>query len=169
MNTSDPRQPGRDAPDAPPPAAATPALAREWALQERAQHQARTHEANGDAGDEARALQAYRRIARALRSEPEGRLPSNFAYEVAQLAARLPRAARLDLRIERWLLRGLVASMAIGALVTTAVYARDWIDAAGRTAGGSAGWIATAAACLLLTWLMEGLPGLLRRDAGATR
>ena len=128
--------------------------ADEWALQERAMRDVR---AGAGDGAEDPDLAAYRRIARALRTPPAGRLPSNFAFQVAQFAARLPRASRLDLRLERWLERSLAAAMALGALVVGGVYGMDWLRTLESTDPGVAGWVGALAACLLLTWGMQGL------------
>lgn len=134
----------------------------EWQLQERALREARAQE-HGD-----HALAAYRRIDRALRQPPDERLPSNFAYQVAALAARRPRATGLDLRLERWLLRVLVAAMALGALVAGFAFG-DALRAAGdaliASGNGShaVGWIALVGACVLLSWGMQGVRALRRR------
>jgi hypothetical protein len=134
----------------------------EWQLQERALREARAQE-HGD-----HALAAYRRIDRALRQPPDARLPSNFAYQVAALAARLPRATGLDLRLERWLLRGLAAAMALGALVAGFAFGDALLavgDALIASGNGSHGarWIALVGACILLSWGMHGLRALQRR------
>ena len=153
------RRPGHD----PSHAAGT---ADEWALQERAMHDVR---AGAGDGAEDPDLAAYRRIARALRTPPAGRLPSNFAFQVAQLAARLPRVSRLDLRLERWLVRSLVAAMALGALVVAAVYGMGWLRTLESTGAGAGGWVGALAACLLLTWSMQGWRALRRGGSGMDR
>lgn len=131
----------------------------EWQLQERALHEARAREDGDDA------LAAYRRIDRALRQPPAERLPSNFAYQVAALAARLPRIAPLDLRLERWLLRGLVAAMALGAVIAAVVYGSQWLAAGDALAAAgnnphALGWVLLLGACVLLSWGMQGLRAL---------
>ena len=138
----------------------TDADAREWDLQERARGDVRAGLA-GDAvpGDFA----AYRRIAQALRTPPPDRLPSNFAFEVAQRAARLPDARPADLRLEQWLVRALVVALGVGALVVAALYGGSWLRALDGTGTGAAGWVGTAAACALLTWGMQGWRALVRR------
>lgn len=136
------------------------AEAREWDLQERALREARDG-AQGDAPSPE--LAAYRRIAGALRVPPPERLPSNFAFQVAQLAARLPGARRLDTRLELWLVRSLVAAMGVGGVVVAAIYGAGWLHAVQST--GAAGWAATLAACLLLTWGMQGWRALRHRGA----
>lgn len=131
---------------------------REWALQERARSEERAsgERAGHDAGGDEPELAAYRRIARALRQPPAERLPSNFAWQVAQLAARLPRASRLDLRLEGWLVRSLVAAMVLGGLGAAAFYGTDWLRALDAT-GAAGNWILLVAACVGLSWLPEGL------------
>lgn len=132
---------------------------QEWNLQERAFVEERAIEKRASA--EARGAPedadtaAYRRIVRALRRPPAERLPSNFAWQVAQLAARLPRPSRLDLRLESWLVRGLVAAMVLGGLAVAGVYGLGWLRA--LDASGSAGnWLLLVAGCVALTWLPEG-------------
>lgn len=138
----------------------TDADAREWDLQERARSDVREGLA-GDAvpGDFA----AYRRIAQALRTPPPSRLPSNFAFQVAQLAARRHARRPADLRLEQWLVRALVVVFAIGSLVVAALYGGAWLRALDATGTGAAGWFGTAAACALLTWGMQGWRALTRR------
>lgn len=127
--------------------------AREWELQERARSDVR----EGIAGDAVPGdFAAYRRIARALRTPPPERLPSNFAFQVAQLAARAPDLRRVDLRLEQWLVRSLLVVLAAGALVVAVIYGGGWLRALDATGTGVAGWLGTAAACLLLTWGMQG-------------
>lgn len=123
--------------------------AREWQAQERARIAARggAHAAD-DAGDEAT---AYRRIAHALRTPPPDRLPSNFAFQVAQLAARLPPRAQPDLRLERWLVRALASAMALGALASALVFGTGVLRALDAGGAGTAGWVLLLAACVLPT------------------
>lgn len=120
---------------------------REWQAQERARIDARDGTPPA-ADDEAR---AHARIARALRAAPPDRLPSNFAFQVAQLAGRLPRRAPLDLRLERWLLRALAVAMAIGALASTAVYGVGWLRTLDAAGPGVATWVLLLAAGMLPT------------------
>jgi hypothetical protein len=132
--------------------------AREWELQERARSDVR----DAIAGDAVPSdFAAYRRIAQALRSPPPARLPSNFAFQVAQLAARVPKARRLDTRLEQWLVRSLIAALSVGGLVVAALYGADWLRTVEAT--GAGGWAATVAACLLLTWAMQGWRALAAR------
>ena len=128
------------------------AFEREWALQERAMRELRA----GMPGDGDPELAPYRRIARALNTPPSERLPSNFAWQVAQLAARLPRVSRLDLRLEQWLVRGLVTAMALGGLVVAAVYGAGWL-AALDASGTSGHWLLVIGGCVALTWMPDAL------------
>ncbi len=140
------------------PPARDAGLEREWQLQERALHEERT----GAAPPEDPAVADYRRIVHALRRPLPERLPSNFAYQVARLAARLPKASRLDLRLERWLVRGLVVALSLGALVAAARYGRDWVRTIETAGPATTGWLGLLAACLLLTWGMQGWRALRR-------
>ena len=133
------------------PRPGTDAFEREWQLQERA----RRDERGELAGDPD--IAAYRRVARALRQPQPDRLPSNFAYTVAALAERGLRAARLDTRLEQALVRALVAVMVLGALVVAVLFGRDWLAALDAFGTGASGWVATAVACVALTWGVEGL------------
>lgn len=126
---------------------------REWQLQERALREERA----GLAADGDPDLASYRRVARALRRAPEERLPSNFAYVVAGLAAQGLRAARLDTRLEQGMVRVLVAVMALGAVAVGLLFGRDWLAALDAYGPGASAWLATAVACVGLTWAMEGL------------
>lgn len=132
-----------------------PDFEREWALQERALAEERAGHAEGESPAGGPALIEYRRIVRALRQPAAERLPSNFAWQVAQLAERLPRASRLDLRLEAWLVRSLIAAMVLGGLAVAALYGLEWLRALDAT--GSAGnWLMLVAACVGLSWLPEG-------------
>ena len=135
---------------------------REWELQERARldagarrEAARAQRAPAE-GDDADA-RAYARIAQALRAPLPERLPSNFAHVVAHAAETRARAARQATRMEQGLVRGLVAAMAVAGLVVTLLYARTWLAELDAAAGaGASGWALAAAACLLLTWAVQG-------------
>lgn len=134
--------------------------AREWELQERARSDVRDAiAADAVPGDFA----AYRRIAQALRTPPPERLPSNFAFQVAQIAARAPDLRRFDRRLEQWLVRGLLAALVVGTLVVGMVYGGSWLRALDATGTGVTGWLGTAVACVALTWGMQGWRALLQR------
>lgn len=122
--------------------------AREWDAQERARLDARAARTVFAGDPQSR---DYARIAHALARPMPERLPSNFAFQVAQLAARLPRRAQLDLRLERWLVRALVAAMALGALASAVVFGADVLHAIDAGGAGTAGWVLLALACVLPT------------------
>ena len=136
-----------------PPGPGNDSFEREWQLQERALREERA----GLAGNGDPELAAYRRVAHALRRAPEERLPSNFAYLVAGLAAQGLRAAKLDTRLEQGIVRALVAVMALGAVGVGLLFGRDWLAALDAYGPGASAWLATAVACVGLTWAMEGL------------
>lgn len=135
---------------------AAPAIeAREWQAQERALQEERTGLPPGDADSD-----GYRLVARALRQAPvaEG-LPSNFAYEVARLAAlRAPR--EVDTRLEAWLLRGLVGVMLLAGAVFAALQGPRWV-AAGATlldtagASGAAPWVGLVCGCVAMSFALD--------------
>ena len=133
--------------------------AAEWALQERAR--AQVNEPGAGPADEP-ALRDYLRIAQALRREPDERLPSNFAWQVAQRATRLPRRARIDLRLERWLLRALVCAMGLGAVVVATLYGAGWVTALQRS-GAGADWSLLLGACVALALVPEAVQAWRRR------
>lgn len=101
----------------------------------------------------------------ALRREPDAGPPADFARSVA---ARVARAAALDARVERWLLRGLALVFACSALAVVALHGREWI--AGFVlllpAGASAtalNWMLALLACVALSWSFERLRVAARR------
>lgn len=121
---------------------------REWDAQERARRDARAGRAASADDPQSR---DYARIAHALARPMQARLPSNFAFQVAQLAALLPRPVQLDLRLERWLVRALVGAMALGALVSAVVFGGDVLHALDAGGAGTAGWVLLVLACVLPT------------------
>ena len=100
-------------------------------------------------------------LARALRTTPVPQPPPGFAAEVAALAAARPRAATADDgRVERALLHGLLAVLAMSTLVVLAWFGGQWWDLARGALGAQAVQLSLlGAACLLLSWL----PGAARR------
>lgn len=139
----------------------------EWQAQERAW---RDERAGVPAGDDP--LQAsYRTIARALRTPPPGRLPSNFAVQVAARAGRLPPHASLDLRFEQRLMRVLVGVFALSAAVATALYGPQALSGLAAlvpalSADASLDWLTLVAGCMGLSWSLHLLR---RRQRDATR
>lgn len=132
---------------------------REWQAQERALLNERI---GADAAEDDALVARYRSIARALRQPPAGALPSNFAYEVARLAAMQPRPADIDSALEQWLVRALVGTMVLAAVIVTAIYGSDWLGATGALLGsngiGGGGWIAALVACFAMTFGFGRLP-----------
>ena len=138
---------------------------REWQAQERA---LRNEKLGSDAAQDDALVARYRTIARALRQPPAGALPSNFAYEVARLAALQARPAEVDARLEQWLVRLLVGVMALAGAVVAALYGGQWLQATDalfvETGGvGVGGWIMALAACFAITfgfdWLRKSSHG----------
>ena len=143
---------------------------REWQAQERALQNERS--GTDTAADDA-LVARYRTIARALRQPPPGALPSNFAYEVARLAAMQPQPAEVDSAVEQWLMRALIGAMALAGAAVAALYGGQWLQATGslltETGGvGIGGWIVTLAACFAITFGV-GLLRNGRRDERASR
>jgi hypothetical protein len=129
------------------------AAEREWQAQERAlrDEQQGVHPAASDP-----AARRYRAIAQALRQPPQAQLPVGFAQRTAR---RIVQMAVPDTRLERNLIRVLVAVFALAAVGATVLYGRDWVPA--LTAGIPARWLtdpwlAALAVCL-------GLSGLVAR------
>lgn len=138
----------------------------EWQAQERAWRDERDGAARGDDPLQT----SYRTIVRALRVPPPGRLPSNFAVQVAARAARMATHRPLDLRFEQRLVRALVGVFALSAAAAAALYGQQAI--AGLAAlvpaisgDGSRDWITLVAGCMALSWSLHLLRG--RRHAAA--
>lgn len=129
------------------------AAEREWQAQERA----RMDERQGtDPAASDPAARRYRAIAQALRQPPQVQLPVGFAQRTAR---RIVQTSAPDTRLERNLIRGLVAAFTLAAAGATVLYGHDWVPA--LTAGVPARWLTepwlvALAACL-------GLSGLVAR------
>lgn len=140
---------------------------REWQAQERALQQERQGLAPGR--DDPQAA-GYRPVMRALREPiPEG-LPVDFAQRVAERALRLAeRRAALDLRLERNLMRGLVAALVLGGLFALAFYGGTlWRPLAASVAASSspaAAWLLPTLACVALSWALGLVRTAPRRTA----
>ncbi len=142
---------------------------REWQAQERALHNERT---GTDAAADDALVARYRTIARALRQPPPGALPSNFAYEVARLAAMQPRPAEVDSAVEQWLIRALVGALVLAGAVVAAIYGGQWLQATGsllaETGGvGVGGWIVTLAVCFAITYGVDWLRRARRENSAS--
>jgi hypothetical protein len=140
---------------------------REWLAQERALQLERQGAA--PAHDEPQAAR-YRPVVRALRAPLADGLSADFAQRVAMLAERAAIArADLDLRLERNLMRGLVAAFVLVALAAFALYGpATWQAVAalvpGPRAGSTSNWLVPALGCMALTWALGAL-----RAAGGGR
>jgi hypothetical protein len=142
---------------------------REWQAQERALHNERS---GTDAAADDALVARYRTIARALRQPPPGALPSNFAYEVARLAAMQPRPAEVDSAVEQWLIRALVGALVLAGAVVAAIYGGQWLQATGsllaETGGvGVGGWIVTLAVCFAITYGVDWLRRARRENSAS--
>lgn len=142
-----------------------PAVAREWALQERAREDERR---GAPMSEDPPRLAEYRLLARALRAPPMEPIPYGFAEQVARRAAA---AADAGDGIERWLQRLLMLGLVAAGAGAIAAGAASWlpgVDAALRQLpSGTASWGALAGACCLLTWAWGGVAGLLGVEPGA--
>lgn len=142
---------------------------REWQAQERALE--RERRAAPATHDDPRA-ERYRPVVRALREPLADGLPPDFAQRVAERArlARQSRAA-VDLRLERTLIRVLVAAFALGALVAVALYGsplwRSLAALASAFGAISGGWLLPALACLGLSWSMDAIRKSAANGGGA--
>lgn len=92
------------------------AAEREWQAQERARLDERHGATTGDG-----VAHPYRLIARALRQPPTALLPPGFAQRTAR------QAVQADTRVERYLMRGLVAVFALAAAIVTLRHGQDWL------------------------------------------
>ena len=140
---------------------------REWQAQERALQQERQGLAPGR--DDPLAA-GYRPVMRVLREPIPDALPADFAQRVAERALRLAEhRAALDLRLERNLMRGLVAALVLGGMFALAVYGGTlWRPLAASVAASSspaAAWLLPALACVALSWTMDLLRKIPRRTA----
>lgn len=137
--------------------------AREWSAQERALAEERAGLAP-EAGDPQ--LRSYRLVAHALAQPLDEQLPPDFASAVARQAARAARP--VDARLERNLLVGLAAAMALAALAAAVIYGSQWLPSLDLGMAGTLlakPWAWALAVCLGLSrlsrgWLHHhGLPG----------
>jgi hypothetical protein len=133
---------------------------REWLAQERALQLERQGAAA--AHDDPQASR-YRPVVRALREPLADGLPADFAQRVALLAERAATARTdLDLRLERNLMRGLVAAFVLVALAASALYGQaTWQAIAalvpGPRTGSTSNWLVPALGCVALSWALGAL------------
>lgn len=137
---------------------ASPVDADEWAAQERGRHAA------GSAGSgpvDARD-QVYRRIADAVRSQPQAGPPPGFAASVAA------HALREDRRLERSLSRILRGVFTLAAASVIAAYALQWWPSLQQALGPDAlRWLLLGSACMATSWIVRRMLTLpARADPG---
>lgn len=128
----------------------------EWRLQERALREERL--GTVDSGDAE--VEVYRKLVRVLREPVPDALPADFAATVAARAARMP--ARGDDRLERWLLRSLLAVLAASALYFAVNEGGQWLRASlslfpATNAASVRNWGLALAACVGMTWVLGHL------------
>lgn len=146
-----------------------PRVQREWQAQERAVREERLGLplARGDDADGAR-VAGYRLLARALRHPPLERPPADFA---AQVARHVQAGPAFEERVERWLLRALLAVLALAAVGVAALYGAAWWPALAAfpqaLPAGAGAWASALLACLALSWLLQGLLRQLGEQARA--
>lgn len=117
------------------PSAPGPVAERDWRAQE---------QALASPGHRADAL-----LAQALRSQPVSQPP-------AALAATAPLLPPVDAGLERGLLNGLLAILALSTVGALGYFGGQWWSLASQTLGaGAAQWALLGAGCLLLSWLPE--------------
>lgn len=140
---------------------------REWQAQERALQQERQGLPPGH--DDPQAA-GYRPVVRALREPVPDSLPADFAQRVAERVLRLAdRRAAMDLRLERNLMRGLVAALVLGGLFALVYYGGTlWRPLAASVSASSslAGtWLVPTLACVALSWALDALRNGTRHPA----
>ena len=131
---------------------------REWQAQERARLAARA----GLASNEDPLAERYRVLAEVLRGPlPEAMhdvLPPDFAAQVARRAAM---GAQADARLERNLMRGILAVFGLSAAVVVAMYGHGWIapilSALKLDSTVSINWAIALGACVGASWLTDQL------------
>lgn len=128
-----------------------PAREREWQAQEAAMRHERLH-LNPD-HDDPRTL-GYRLLTRALKVEPPGGLPGDFAQRVGALAAESRHAPTATL--ESTLMISLAIALVLSAAAATVAYGATWWPAfaALLPAPSIAQWLMALLGCLGLTWLV---------------
>lgn len=122
----------------------------EWDLQERGLRAAR----NAGAPEADSATESYRRVAAALACMHGSEPPPDFTSAV------MMQIARQNAGIERALFRGLSVVLAASALVATALYGEQWLQAVQATStDGPLQWVWAGTGCVVLSWMI----GQLRR------
>lgn len=124
----------------------------EWEVQERGLRAARY----GVAAGTDPAAESYRRVAAALDSAPRSEPPGDFA------AGMVMQIAQQNAGIERVLFRGLVLALAASAVIVTALYGEQLLQAVqANSTDGALQWIAAGLGCMAMSWMA----GQLRRTA----
>jgi hypothetical protein len=161
MNTTDDRNP----PGKQPLPADAQRLEREWQAQERAMEQERRGVPLDPADPR---LGEYRLIARALRAPAMEPVPYDLA---AQIVRRVEAAQTLGERVEGWLLRFLIAALAVVAVGAVAIYGPGWVSSFvalwPQPSPQATGWAGLLLGCLglSLAWQKWG-SRLLHHDHG---
>ncbi|MBB1473010.1 MULTISPECIES: hypothetical protein [unclassified Luteimonas] len=128
---------------------------REWQAQERAMRR------SAPGGHEDPLVAGYRKVAAAARAASPPELPEDFAAQVAALVGGEARAVP-DGRLERVLLRILLALLPVALAAVLVLFGARWWQAASGVLGEDAlRWLLVALACAVVSW------GIDRVRAGA--
>lgn len=141
-----------------------PASQREWQAQEAALRHERLR--LSPALDDPR-TRGYRLLARALRTEPPGGLPDDFAQRVAAMAADSGRAGTLTL--ESALTATLACALLLSAVAAALKYGAVWWSGfvPWLPAPAVAQWLVALVGCVGLTWLVGAGSRLVARSSNA--
>ncbi len=157
MNTPDDRNPSGKPADA-------LRLEREWQAQEHAMEQERRGVPLDPADPR---IGEYRLIARALRTPAMEPVPYDLA---AQIVRRVEAAQTLGERVEGWLLRILIAVLAVVAVGAVAIYGSGWVSAFvalwPQPSPQATGWTGLLLGCLGLSLVWQWGGRLLHHDQG---
>lgn len=142
---------------------------REWQAQERALRGEQRGCMSGDGGP---LVARYRQVVSALRQPIAEGLPVDFAQRVAQRVSRQAgHRMAIDLRLERNLMRGLVAALALSGAVALAWHGQAaWqslLALIPPAQGAGIGWGPPLAACIALSWSLEALRKAIVMQRGA--
>ncbi|UNK47974.1 hypothetical protein MNR01_09230 [Lysobacter sp. S4-A87] len=139
-------------------------LEREWQAQERAMEQERRGVPLDPADPR---IGEYRLIARALRAPAMEPVPYDLA---AQIVRRVEAAQTLGERVEGWLLRILIAVLAMAAVGAVAIYGAGWASAFAalwpQPSPQAAGWGGLLLVCLGLSLAWQWGGRMLHHDQG---
>ncbi|WP_426284611.1 hypothetical protein [Luteibacter sp. E-22] len=104
----------------------------------------------------------YRKVARAVISQPVGAPPGDF---VARAAAHV---ARHEGGIERPLSRVLLAVFAVALVGAAVIYGARYWQAFQQPGEPASGWVLAGLACVVLSWVSRQLAVIARRPDGRT-